>query len=116
MLVVAAVALTGCDSGDGDSSPSVNVSGTWRGSSVGEDPANSDSSITMILAQDGSALTGTVDGVSLSGSVSGNSLSATFLGGENDVITLEGTVDGNTMSGTWVSTTDEKGTWSATRS
>ena len=118
MLAAAAVAVTlaGCDGGDGDSGPSVDVSGAWRGSSVGEDPANSDSNITLILAQDGSALAGTIDGVSLSGSVDGDALSATFQGGEGDTVTLEGAVDGSAMSGTWVSTTGERGTWSAIRS
>lgn len=107
--------MTGCEDSNSESSPPVNVSGTWRGSSTGDDPVNSDPSITMILTQSGNSLTGSIDGVSFSGSVNGNGISSTFQGGEGDTVTLEGAIDGHTMSGTWVSTTTESGTWTATK-
>lgn len=109
-------AITGCEDGNSESSPAVNLSGTWRGSSVGEDPANSDPDITMVLTQTGDTLAGTVGGAALSGSVDGSRISVTFQGGEGDVVTMEGTIDGNTMNGTWISTTTERGTWTATKS
>jgi len=108
--------ITGCEDGGGDSSTSVDVSGTWNGSSIGDDPVNSDPDITMILTQSGRVLTGTVDGVPLSGTVNGTDVVATFPGGEGDTVTMSGTVNGNTMTGTWESSTGEKGTWTATKS
>ena len=107
--------FAGCESSDDGASSPVNVSGTWQGSSTGEDPANRDANITLILTQDGDRLAGTIDGVPLSGSVDGNRIASSFSGGEGDVVTLEGTVAGNTMGGTWISTTAENGTWTATR-
>lgn len=106
---------TGCEDSGGGSSTPADVAGTWKGSSIGDDPANSDADITMALTQNGSSLAGNIDGAPLNGSVSGNSIVASFPGGEGDTVTLNGTVAGSTMSGTWESSTGERGTWTATK-
>jgi hypothetical protein len=91
--------LCGCEGGgDGDSAPTVDVTGTWRGTStfIGE----SESEI-LHLAQNGGDVIGTdADGIKYSGTVSGKklNLSASVANGA-DVISLDvsGNVEGDSM-------------------
>ena len=90
----------GCDDGDGDgnSAPTVDVTGTWRGTSTftGEN-----SSETIHLVQNGRNVTGTDDGgINYSGSVSGKKLNliASARNG-TDVLSVDvsGNVEGDSM-------------------
>lgn len=104
LKVILAIALAfpllcGCEGGgDGDSAPTVDVTGTWRGTStfIGE----SESEI-LHLAQNGGDVIGTDDdGIKYSGTVSGKklNLSASVANGA-DVISLDvsGNVEGDSM-------------------
>ncbi|MGD9611898.1 MAG: hypothetical protein AB7V22_03260 [Kiritimatiellia bacterium] len=108
-LSVLAVAISGCGGGSDDGESTVDVSGTWTGSS------SNDPRVTAVLVQNGDTVTGTLDGVPLTGSVDGSQVEMTVPGGEGDVVTIEGTVDGDVMSGTWESTDGETGTWTVTK-
>ena len=114
MLWTLAVLLPGCnnDSTSSQTPTGLDVSGTWSLSAEGE-------TSTMILHQNGDALTGSVQSVPLTGSVNGNnvSISSGFPGGP--LLVAEGSVDGATMSGSYTATeasgTQHTGTWSATK-
>lgn len=94
------ICLCGCEGGgDDDAAPTVDVTGSWRGTSTFAGEASSG---TLTLAQDGSSVTGTdEDGVQYAGSVSGNTLhltSSVSNGGDVVSIDVEGPVTGDTMA------------------
>ena len=106
--------MLGCnnDSNSSGNTAGIDVSGTWALSAAGQ-------TSTMVLQQNGDALTGSVQGVPLSGSVNGNSISvSTGLPG-GPLLAANGSVDGATMGGSYTATeangTQDTGTWSATK-
>lgn len=98
VLALPLLCVCGCDDGGGGSAPTVDVTGTWRGTSVFAGESNSEN---LRLTQDGSNVTGTdPDGVNYSGSVSGNTLeliASVSNGGDTLSIEVSGPVEGNTM-------------------
>lgn len=98
VLVLPLLAVCGCDGGGDDAEPTVNVTGTWKGTSTF---SGSTSSETLNLVQNGSDVTGTdQDGVSYSGKVSGNTLSlvaSVSNGADNMSLDVSGPVEGNSM-------------------
>jgi len=119
LLVGATIALTGCEDDGGGSSPTVDVTGIWRGITLG-----ASHSATLTLSQSGSSVSGTFvrnDGLSgtVPGSVSGN----TFVGTASysaGTVTFDATVSQNTMSGSYSvregGSVVESGTFTGTRS
>jgi len=105
--------MLGCNNDSNSSSTTgIDVSGTWTLNAAGE-------TSTMVLHQNGDALTGSVQGVPLSGSMNGNNISiATGLAG-GPVLAADGAVAGATMGGSYTATeaggTQHTGTWSATK-
>lgn len=98
-IIMALPLFCGCDGGgDGDESPTVDVTGTWTGTSTFGGESSSE---TIRLSQNGSDVRGTDDdGVQYSGSVSGNNLSliASVSNGE-DALSLDvsGDVEGDSV-------------------
>jgi hypothetical protein len=98
VLALALPLLCGCEGGGGDSAPTVDVTGTWRGTSTF---AGDTGSGTLQLAQNGENVTGTDDdGMNYSGTVSGNKLTLTASvsnGPDTISLNVSGNVEGNSM-------------------
>lgn len=98
-IALALPLLCGCEGGgDGDSAPTVDVTGTWRGTSTFVGKSNSE---ILHLTQNGGNVTGTDDdGTNYSGTVSGKKLNliASVSNGA-DVLSLDvsGNVEGDSM-------------------
>lgn len=106
-LMAAALAIPlmcGCDGGGGDdAAPTVDVTGTWKGTSTFLGQTDSE---TLSLSQNGSDVSGTdPEGLNYSGSVSGKTLTlTTSVSNGSDVLSLHvtGDVEGDSvvLSGT----------------
>lgn len=98
-----AVFVIGCEDNNGGGGSS-GVTGTWKGTG-GYDPGTSIDDFTLVLTQDGNAVSGSYDITrpnrhmvgSVSGTIEGNALDMTL----NPNGLADGTVDGNVMTLHW---------------
>lgn len=113
------ITFVGCDSGGGDgddNTPTVNISGTWIArTSVGE-------TATLVMTQNGSAVTGTFSSNfgskgTLSGSVSGTTVNLTLQETNYNRIKTQakGFVDGNIMTGTFTQSDNDSANFTANK-
>jgi hypothetical protein len=98
-IALALPVFCGCDGGgDGNSDPTVDVTGTWRGTSTFTGSSESE---TIRLTQNGGNVTGTDDsGINYSGSVSGkklNLIASASNGADILSVDVSGNVEGDSM-------------------
>jgi len=103
-LMASIVLMCSCEDDD-PAPPSVDVTGTWRGS-AGE---------TLVLQQDSASLSGSSGGNTVSGSVEGNAVNLNVTIADGGSTRISATVDGNSMTGTKTDATGTTVSWSATR-